>query len=54
MKSNDPNKITTISIRNRTRWKLEKLREKIGMRTSFDALIAAMIEQVSGEGKKEK
>ena len=50
MKETNPEKITTISIRNKTRWRLDDLRDKLGSkRVGFDKLINALLDQAFGK-----
>ena len=50
MEQEKPNKITTVSIRNRTKWKLIELKEKLGGKdVNYDVLINLLLDNLEGK-----
>lgn len=53
MKNTNPNKITTISIRNKTRWRLDDLRKKLDAhRVGFDKFINAILDNLDKQSEQ--
>jgi hypothetical protein len=50
----NPKKITTISIKNKTKWRLDELRRRLGTREGYDKLLNALLDNLEEQEEKQK